>query len=96
MARTNSLALPAGSTQSSMVEACSLPLRAMHIAPFSGTQRFDVAIKQVVTLCSKPDLNALQPDLLKESKPLVLANQEVAIFKEAAQFLLLKLSQETS
>ena len=54
MARNNAAAFPVGSTQSNMVEVCSLPLRAMLTTPAPGTQRVYVTIKQLVAFCSKP------------------------------------------
>ena len=73
MARDN-MALPTCSAQSNIPEACSLPLRAMHIAPFLGTQQVYVAIKQAVTLCLQKTFKCSIAE--PESKPFVLANQE--------------------
>ena len=50
MARTNT-ALPACSAQFNM--AYLLPLRAMYIAPFLGTQQVYVAIKQIIACFSQ-------------------------------------------
>ena len=47
------MVLLVGSTHSNMAEACLLPLRVMHIVPFSGTHLVYVGIKQVVAVCSQ-------------------------------------------
>ena len=51
VARTNSAALPVGSTPSNMAEVRSLPLRAMLTAPAPGTQRVAITIRQHVAFC---------------------------------------------
>ena len=68
------MALPAYFAQFNMVEACLLPLRAMLIAPFSGTQQAYVAIEQVVALCSQNPLKYSIAGSPKESESFVLEN----------------------
>ena len=73
VARTKA-ALPFGSAQSNMSEACSWPLRAMLTAPFLGTQWVYVVIKQAVALCSQTPLKFSVAGPLKESESFVLVN----------------------
>ena len=40
-------------TPSPLWQRCSLPLRAMYVAPFLGTQLVYVAIKQAIAVCSQ-------------------------------------------
>ena len=92
VARANT-ALPACSTQSNMVEACSLPLRAMYIVPFLGTQWVYVAIKQVVALCSQTPFQssvAGPPERVRA----VCAGKPGSLLKGAVKVLLLPLSQK--
>ena len=50
------MVVSACSIQSDMEEVHLLPLRVMHIAPFSGIQSVNVVIKQVVALCLQTPL----------------------------------------
>ena len=59
MANTNSVVLSVCSVQSNVAETYLLSLGAMHVAPFPGTQRVHVAIKQVVMLCSQTPFKCL-------------------------------------
>ena len=60
-ARTNSAAPPVCSAKYYMVEACSLPLQAMLIAPAPGMQQVNAACKQLVAFSHKPHLSAGPP-----------------------------------
>ena len=85
VARTNSVALPIRSTQSSMVEACLLSLRVMFIIPAPGTQQVYVAIKQFVACCSQTSFKC------SVTGPAWTRKQAL---KRTVQFLLLMLSQK--
>ena len=77
-----------------MVEACLLPLRTMHVAPFSGTQWVYVAIKRISSLCSQTPLKCCVSEPLEIVRVVHDGEQGTNFFKRGYIVLTAKAESE--